>query len=353
MHFLDLSASRTRVAIGRLLVLAFFLIGFVTAIPVPIPQDVSALAAKGRPGISKAKPQPPANNGKPTGSKESPSNTGSNPFDINITPEELFNFTSIFSPRQASSSIVINSPADAAKHITPPPKNKAMFWSGVPFDLGQNSAKQLGLKTLELSVGDNIINHPQALPTNPQWDLFWGNFSAAFGEVAASSGSDFVTVAIRAPKEFLTKAGDPFTDGRMVQSSDWARNELPVLKSAGVRIMAVHPIEASKAAATDAYEVWPNDKAFEWQKRNGGGKATKTTVQCGVRDNAITATCINGDIQESGTARLGTAESKVQLQFGGACRFTAAAPKAAGQPVQIEYTTTTSSLNMTFACGNI
>jgi hypothetical protein len=249
-------------------------------------------------------------------------------------------------PTATSSGIVINSPADAAKYITPPPKDKAIFWSGVPFDLSQSFAKKIGMKTLELSVGKKVTSDPQASSSNPQWDLFWGNLSVAFGQVAVGTKPNFVTVELRAPNQLLTGPSDPFSDGRMVRSSDWARNEMPALQRANVRIMAVHPLEQGKAA-TDAYQVWPKDEGSLWQKRNGGGAAQTTSVKCAAN---IKAMCVNGKDSKSAVAGAGKATS-IPLENGGACSFTASAPSSAGQTMTVKYTTTTSSLKMTFACA--
>ncbi|KAH7042743.1 hypothetical protein B0J12DRAFT_742998 [Macrophomina phaseolina] len=300
MHSASLLPASPPFSLGRLLTLIAFSAGLVSAKPVPYYEDSSA------------------------------------------------HETTKFSSRQ---DIVINTPEDAVRYIIPPAWNQAMFWSGVPFELGQKAASTLGLKTLELSVGDEILNHPPAQSSSPDWNFFWGNFSVAFGEVAAhpAAGSEFVTVAIRAPNDLLTEASGPFADGRMVQTSDWARNEYPVIQAAGIRVMAMHPLESSTDVANDAYEGWPNDKAFEWQARHANA-GLSATLTCSNGRTGFTATCINGDQRASTTVNIPQTLSLLPLEMGGACYFTVPQFGPSGD-LATTYETITKSLSMEFACA--
>ncbi|UPK92350.1 hypothetical protein LCI18_003285 [Fusarium solani-melongenae] len=165
---------------------------------------------------------------------------------------------------------VIDSVDAAKKFITAPEKDKGMFWSGIPFELSQQAATDNGLQTLEQSVPTEITNHPDAVPKTINNPIFWDRFSQAFSDILVEQGHTTVTVALRAPNRLLTGPSDPFTDGRMVQRSDWAEIEFPTMQAANIRVMAIHPLEDGNIG-NDAYEIWPNDQGFEWQARHGGG----------------------------------------------------------------------------------
>ncbi|KAF6820603.1 hypothetical protein CMUS01_11534 [Colletotrichum musicola] len=163
---------------------------------------------------------------------------------------------------------VIDSVAAAHNYVKPPAKDHGMFWSGIPFEESQKAATRNGLQTLEQSVPAEIKNHPDAVPKTPNNPIFWDRFSQAYSNTLVEGKHTIVTVALRAPSTVLTGPSDPFKDGRMVQRSDWAEIEFPTMKAAGIKVMAIHPVE-DKGVTAEPYEIWPNDEGYKWQASHG------------------------------------------------------------------------------------
>ncbi|KAF6816059.1 hypothetical protein CSOJ01_03122 [Colletotrichum sojae] len=248
---------------------------------------------------------------------------------------------------------VIDSVDAAKKFITAPAKDKGMFWSGIPFELSQQAARDQGLQTLEQSVPSEITNHPDAVPKTVNNPIFWDRFSQAFSDTLVEQGHTTVTVALRAPNRLLNGPSDPFTDGRMVQRSDWAEIEFPTMQAANIRVMAIHPLEDGEIGQ-DPYEIWPVDHGHEWQARWGGGRQHTEQVQCPATTDAVLVVCRSLTDEDTFTTACPNTPMTLEPSVsGGQCNFTVQPAANPESPLfEVDYSLTTVALALLISCFN-
>jgi hypothetical protein len=186
----------------------------------------------------------------------------------------------------------INSVGDAKVHITRPPHNKGMFWSGVPYEVSRQTASAHGLFTLEMSVPNWILHHPNQRRGNPNRALFWDRFSQAFSEILAEDHHTQVAVSLSAASFYVNEIQpDPYSDGRMVHRSDWSEIEYPIMRRHNIKVIAYHPLELGENAGIP-YELWPEDHGRNWQIAHGRGHEI-TSHTCPGLHGVFSYRCVN------------------------------------------------------------
>ncbi|EFR04884.1 hypothetical protein MGYG_07885 [Nannizzia gypsea CBS 118893] len=190
-------------------------------------------------------------------------------------------------------------------------QNRQVMWSGVPYQIAQQWAKEHGMQTLSIAMGSLMEkNDPSCLKSKmspKRWSKYMKGASAIFAYYI-SQGATVIVLTPPPPFKF-------HPSGR----TNYQAIEEPILKGAFgdavSQIQMVHP--TVKGAEHSSYQAWPLDKTCVWIANFGDTLAMKEphwrsvcaraiiSIRITTGENVITAGPSAGQDTDVGDSGLG------------------------------------------------
>lgn len=224
-------------------------------------------------------------------------------------------------------------------------------------------------------MGDELHDNPAGQYGQSTRPLFWDRLSQAISDIVVEGPSNIVssprachiyiyicctdtpdikvTVALRAPNVVLAGPSEPYTDGGIVQRSNWSEIEYPTFQAPGLTVMAFHPMEPGNAGR-ETYEIWPNGAGHTWQARWVAGNPFTTEVNCPIGStDAVLVQCETGEDTDQFTTACPNEPGELEMPIaGGGCNFTVVtlANPAVDNTFTVDYTLTTVGVALLMSC---